>query len=147
MSQIVKFRPFPSTNFNANGLLDEFFNRGLTNLIGSDTLASQPAVNIIENKDGFRLEFAAPGFDKSNFNVTLDGQFVVVEGKREAAAENNDERFTRREFRFESFKRSYKLPDFVNKEAIAAVYENGILTVTLPKKEEVKAVAKTIEVA
>lgn len=146
MNQIVKFRPFPATKMFSNGLLDEFFNRGFSDFVGSDSVVNQPAVNIVETKDNFRVEIAAPGFDKQDFSVRTENDFVIIEAKREVNTENSEERYTRREFRFESFKRSYKLPDVVNQDSISAVYENGVLNVTLPKKEEVKPIVKTIAI-
>jgi HSP20 family protein len=146
MNQIVKFRPVPATKFFTNGLLDEFFNRGLADLVGSDAVANQPAVNVVETKDNFRLEVAAPGFDKQDFSLHIENNYLTIEGKREQKDEQTDERYTRREFRYESFKRSYKLPETVNHDSISAVYDNGILNVTLPKKEEVKPTVKSITI-
>lgn len=146
MSQIVKFRPLPTTKFFGNGLLDEFFNRGLAEFVGADSVLNQPAVNVVETKDAFRLEIAAPGFDKQDFTLQIENGYVTIEAKHEANTEETEERYTRREFRYESFKRSYKLPETVNQEAIVAVYDKGILNVTLPKKEEVKPAVKAIQV-
>ena len=146
MSQIVKFRNYPATKFFGNGLLDEFFNRGLADFVGADSVTSQPAVNVVETKDAFRLEIAAPGYDKQDFSLQVEKDYVTIEAKKEVSAEQSEERFTRREFRYESFKRSYKLPETVNQEAINAVYDKGILNVTLPKKEDVKPAVKAIQV-
>lgn len=146
MNQFAKIRPFAATKIMSNGLLDEFFNRSMSELVGSDYAVNQPAVNIVESKDAFRLEFAAPGFDKQDFSLSTENNYLTVEAKKETRNENSDERYTRREFRYESFKRSYKLPETVNQDAISAVYENGILVVTLQKKEEVKPIVKTIAI-
>ncbi len=145
MNPIVKFRPLPTTKFFGNGLFDEFFNRSLADVVGNDYMVSQPAVNIIDSKDAFRLEIAAPGYDKQDFSLQVEKDHVTIEAKHEAKTETAEERYTQRGFRYESFKRSYKLPETVNQDAISAVYENGILNVTLPKKEEVKTV-KAIQV-
>jgi HSP20 family protein len=147
MNQIMKFRPVPANKFFGNGFMDEFFNTGLSNFVGNDFLVSQPAVNILENKDNFKIQIAAPGFDKQNFVLSVDNNHVSIEAKREAAEEKSEEKFTRREFRYETFKRSYKLPETVNQDEITAVYENGILLVTLPKKETAKPQTKTIEIS
>jgi len=146
MSQIVKFRPLPSTNFFGNGLLDAYFNRGLSGFVGNDAVLNQPAVNIVENKDAFRVEIAAPGFEKQDFSLQVEKDYVTIEAKRETKEETTEERYTQRGFRYESFKRSYKLPETVNQDTISAVYEKGILNVTLPKKEEVKPTVKAIEI-
>lgn len=147
MTNLVKFQPLPSTKPLFNGFLDEFFNRNISNFIGSDAVLNQPAVNIVETGEAFKLEFAAPGYDKQDFSVNVENDFLTVSASRETKNEEQNERYTRREFSVTSFKRSFKLPKTVNQEAIAAVYENGILNVTLCKKEEAKPVVKTIQIA
>ncbi|MBV6440745.1 MAG: hypothetical protein EPGJADBJ_02417 [Saprospiraceae bacterium] len=147
MTNLVKFQPLPSTKPLFNGFLDEFFNRNISNFIGSDAVLNQPAVNIVETDEAFKLEFAAPGYDKQDFSVNVENDFLTVSASRETKNEEQNERYTRREFSVTSFKHSFKLPKTVNQEAIAAVYENGILNVTLGKKEEAKPVVKTIQIA
>lgn len=147
MTSLVKFQPLPSTKPLFNGFLDEFFNRNISNFIGSDAVLNQPAVNIVETDEAFKLEFAAPGYNKQDFSVNVENDFLTVSASRETKQEEQNERYTRREFSVTSFKRSFKLPKTVNQEAIAAVYENGILNVTLGKKEEAKPVVKTIQIA
>ena len=146
MTSIVKFQPLPSTKPLFNGFLDEFFNRSLGNFVGSDAVLTQPAVNVVETDEFFKLEFAAPGFDKQDFALNVENDFLTVEAKHEIKTEETTERYTRREFSVASFKRSFKLPKTVNQDAIAAVYENGILNVTLGKIEEAKPVVKTIQI-
>ncbi len=147
MTNIVKFQPFPATKFFSDGFLDEFFNRNISNLVGSDAVLNQPAVNVVETEDSFKLELAAPGFYKQGFSVNIENDLLTVTAKHETKSEETKERYTRREFAVASFKRSFKLPKTVNQEAIAAVYENGILNVTLGKKEEAKPTVKTVEIA
>jgi len=147
MTNIVKFQPLPSTKPLFNGFLDEFFNRNISNFVGSDAVLNQPAVNVVETDEAFKLELAAPGFDKQDFKVNIENDFLTITASRETNNEEKNERYTRREFSVTSFKRSFKLPKTVNQEAIAAVYENGILNVTLGKKEEAKPLVKTIEIS
>lgn len=149
MTSIVKVHPFPATKSLTNGFFNEFFQRGLTDFIGNDNLLSQPATNVTETNDAFNVALAAPGFDKKDFVLHVENDFLTIEAKHESQTEEKSEqpeRFLRREFRYESFKRSFKLPQTVNIEGIAAVYKNGLLLVTLPKKEEAKPVAKTIQI-
>ncbi len=146
MTSIVKFQPFPSTKPSFNGFLDEFFNRNISNFVGSDSVLNQPAINVVETENSFKLELAAPGFDKQDFSVNIENDFLIVSANRETNKEETNERYTRREFSVASFKRSFKLPKTVNQEAIGAVYENGILNVTIGKKEEAKPVVKTIQI-
>lgn len=146
MTSIVKFQPIPTTKPLFNGFIDEFFNRNIGNFVGSDAVLNQPAVNVVESEDSFKVELAAPGFDKQDFVVNVENDFLTVSASRETKIEEKNERYTRREFSVASFKRSFKLPKTVNQEAIVAVYDNGILNVTLGKKEEAKPVVKTIQI-
>lgn len=146
MNQVVKFRPFPATKVFTNGLLDELFNRNVSNFIGFDGVATQPAVNILENKDSFKVEVVAPGFEKGDFELKVEKNVLTIVAKHEAKTEENVEQYTRREFRYESFQRSFNLPDTIEVEAVSAAYDKGILNVTLPKKEETKPAVKAIEV-
>ncbi|MCC7246895.1 MAG: Hsp20/alpha crystallin family protein [Saprospiraceae bacterium] len=147
MTSVVKFQPFPATKVFANGLLDEFFNRGLNEFIGQDAITSHPAANVTETAEAFKIELAAPGFDKQHFSLNIDKDQLIIAAERGTKNEKETaEKFLRREFRYETFKRAFKLPQIVNQEGIAAVYENGILSVTLPKKEEAKPVVRTIEI-
>lgn len=149
MSNIVKIQPFPTTKIFSNSFFDEFFNRGLGEFVGNDFQYSVPAVNVTETDNSLKLELAAPGFDKKHFSLNVENGHLVVSANREEKTEesgNEKNRFLRREFRYESFKRSFKLPNTVNQDAITAVYENGILNIELPKKEEAKPVTKTIQI-
>jgi HSP20 family protein len=129
-----------------NGLFDEFFNRNIGDFVGADNFASQAAVNVIETENAFKIELAAPGFDKQDFTLNVENDQLTIEAKHETKEEETNERYTRREFRVAAVKRSFKLPKTVNQEAINAVYENGILNVTLGKKEEAKPVVKSIPI-
>lgn len=146
MTNIVKFHSIPSTKPLFNGFLDEFFNRPVGNFVGSDVALTQAAVNVTESENELKLEVAAPGFDKQDFTVSIENDFLTISAKHEAKEEETKERYTRREFSVASFKRSFKLPKTVNQDAISAVYEKGILNVTLAKKEEAKPIVKTIQI-
>ena len=149
MTGIVKVQPFPATKFFSNGFFDELLNRGIGEFVGNDTQLSHPAVNVTENEDSFKVEIAAPGFEKQHFALNVENGHLIVTAKREEKTEEvptDKNRFLRREFRYESFKRSFKLPNTVNQDGIAAVYESGILNIELPKKEEAKPVMKSIQV-
>ena len=106
-----------------------------------------PAVNTVEGKDNFRLEFAVPGFSKDAFNVKLDGKVLTITGEKKNEVNKEDEKFTMREFTHQSFSRSFTLPETVDSSKIAAEYADGILKVVLPKKEEEKQKTMDIKVA
>ena len=137
MSLIRKSQNMPSFN---RFLDDDFFNRdwGLSNFSDAGTL---PAVNIKETKNDFEVEMAAPGMKKEDFKVEVDGNTLTISSERsEQREENNgDEKFSRREFSYQSFQRSFSLPkDVVDDDNIQASYENGVLKLRIPKKEEAK---------
>jgi HSP20 family protein len=109
-----------------------------------------PSVNVRETNDAFHIEVAAPGMKRDDFKVELDNNFLTISAEREQKNEDNNERegYTRREFSYQSFQRSFALPENkVEGEKIAARYVDGILNITVPKKEEAKAKpAKQIKV-
>lgn len=97
-----------------------------------------PAVNITDDKDGFNVSLAVPGMKKEDFNIDVDGNMITISCEKEENNEEKDATFTRKEYNYSSFKRSFTLPEEVNKEKIDARYEDGVLKLILPKKEEVK---------
>lgn len=108
---------------------------------------TMPAVNITENKDNYLVALAVPGMKKDDFKIDVDGNMLTISSEKEENKEDKEKRFTRREYSYYSFSRSFTLPEEVNKEKIEAVYEDGILKLTLPRREEArKATAKKIAV-
>jgi len=101
-----------------------------------------PAVNIKETADDFALEVAAPGKTKEDFQLSLDHDVLTISTEEKKEETQKEDNYTRREFSFSAFKRSFKLPQTVNKQEINATYTNGILHVTLPKREEDKVKPK-----
>ena len=125
-------------------LFDDFFNRdffnwGLSNF--SDTNTTIPSVNIKETKDDFEVEVAAPGLNKKDFKIQLDGNMLTISSEKSTQREENneDEKYSRKEFSYQSFQRTFTLPkDVVDADKIEAKYENGLLHLVIPKKEEAK---------
>ena len=95
-----------------------------------------PAVNIKEDETGFELEFAIPGQKKEDFNVEIDDHVMTVSMETRTEDETKEKNFTRREFSYESFKRSFTLPETVDEDKIEASYKEGILKFRLPIKDE-----------
>jgi HSP20 family protein len=144
---IVKVNPiFQGRTFT--NLMDDVFNRSISDLVGSDFSVTTPSVNITENNDTFTLELAAPGLDKKDFNIFVDKDQLVISASKEVKNEDKEEgKWTRKEFNYTTFKRTFHLTDAVDAENINAEYNKGILTLVLPKREEIKAKApKTIEI-
>jgi len=123
-------------------LFDRFFENDMfdwSNRNYSKTNTTLPAVNIKEDKDGFEVEMSAPGFEKGDFKIELNNSLLRIYSEKKIEKETKDgQQFTRREFSYQSFSRSFTLPETVEGERIAAKYENGILSVNIPKKEEAK---------
>jgi HSP20 family protein len=99
-----------------------------------------PATNIKETPTAFQVELSAPGMSKDDFNIEVHGDVLNIEGKKEEENEEANERYTRKEFRTTSFVRSFRLPQNVVADSIDGKYENGILTLALPKREEAKTI-------
>ena len=127
---------------------DDFFNDRFYKHINTSTGQTQsPAVNVIEDEKGYQIEVAVPGVSKKDFNLGLDGDVLTISTEKKESKEDQQSNFLRREFNFQSFERSFQLPDTVDQESILASHEAGILTVNLPKREEVVQKApKQIEV-
>ena len=134
---LVKFRKSPLENLLTPDFLD--FNE---NNLFNDRLwlkrMNEPALNIKETTDKFEIELAAPGYNKKDFEVTIDDGCLNISAKKEESKEEKDENYSRKEFSYASFERSLQLPDSIADEKIKAKYDNGILKFSLAKKEEAK---------
>ena len=124
-------------------LFDDFFNRdlfGWSNSNFSNTNTTMPAVNIKETAENYEVEVAAPGMSKNDFKVELDGNVLTISSERTSKNEENDnERYARKEFSYQSFQRTFTLQkDVADIDKIQAKYENGLLHLLIPKKEEAK---------
>ncbi len=133
-------------------LFDRFFDGEMfdwSNRNFSNTNTTLPSVNIKENPDAFTVEVAAPGFDKNDFKLELNHNTLTVSSEKKVESETKEnEVFTKREFSYQSFSRSFTLPTIADGERISANYENGILLVSIPKKEEAKPKpARMIEIS
>lgn len=124
-------------------LFDDFFNRDLfhwSNSNFSNTDTTIPAVNIKETTENYEVEVAAPGMTKNDFKVELDGNMLSISSERTNQKEVNEtEKYTRKEFSYQSFQRTFNLQkEVVDIDKIQAKYENGLLHLLIPKKEEAK---------
>ncbi len=105
----------------------------------SNTNTTLPSVNIKDNTDAFTVEVAAPGFEKGDFKIELNRNVLTVSTEKEVQSETREEEiFTKREFSYQSFSRSFTLPQIADGDKIGAAYDKGILTVVIPKREEAK---------
>ncbi len=130
---------------NINNLFDEFFNelpsfgKAVNNLFA-------PAVNILETANAYHLELMAPGRSKEDFKLAVDKGLLTISYEKKEEAKNDDVKTVRKEFNYQSFKRSFNLDEKINADAIEAKYENGLLKLLLPKNTEVNQPAKNITI-
>lgn len=127
---------FPSIfdNIFSNDLMD------WTNSNFSSTETTLPAVNVKENSDAYEIEVAAPGMTKNDFKINLENNVLVISSeKKEEKTEEEKGKYTRKEFSYQSFQRSFTIPERqVEGDKISAKYCDGILCITLPKRDEIK---------
>ena len=101
--------------------------------------ATMPKVNITEDDNGFNLSLAAPGLKKTDFKISIDHDTLTVSAESEKSSEEKKENFTREEYNYSSFSRSFALPENVKKDKISATDDGGILKLTLPKNDSAAA--------
>jgi HSP20 family protein len=133
-----------STLVRSNGLIpsnsffDDFLTKDLFNWSGMSSEGSTvPKVNIMETNDEFRVAMAAPGMKKEDFQVELDNDMLTITSEL-TTKEKEEAKYSRREFSYQSFKRSFYLPNTVEADKIEASYSHGLLSLVIPKKEEAK---------
>ncbi len=97
-----------------------------------------PSVNIRDEKEAFHIDMAAPGLKKENFKIEIEKDILSISSEVEQSDETHADNFTRKEFSFQAFNRSFTLPETADKSKIHAKYEDGILNIVIPKKEEQK---------
>ena len=97
-----------------------------------------PAVNIIEDSQNFKVELAAPGLNKEDFMVQVEKNVLEISAEKKDEKEIQNQKYLRKEFRYSEFKRTFSLPSYVDTEKILATHKNGVLTVEIPKRDEAK---------
>ncbi|QNL23273.1 Hsp20/alpha crystallin family protein [Hyphobacterium sp. CCMP332] len=135
---LVKYNPSKRSYFPGfSNLFDDFFN---DELYSNRMVGTMPSVNVKETEDTFHVELAAPGMSKNDFKVEADNNQLTISSEKESNNEEKDEngKYTMREFNYQSFRRSFTLPESANADKIAATYKDGVLNISIPKKEEAK---------
>lgn len=118
--------------------VDDFFNNPMFPDFETRISATKPSVNINENNNQYIIDVAAPGMEKKDFKIDLNNNILTISSERENRKEEKDKKHLRREFSYTSFSRSFTLPITVKDDGIKANYNNGLLTIIIPKKEEAK---------
>ncbi|WP_442591941.1 Hsp20/alpha crystallin family protein [Pedobacter sp. AW31-3R] len=145
---LVKFNP--NGNVKKNGLMPGFndvFDSIFTDTFFSDRMMSRvPAANISESKDQYYVELAAPGLKKEDFKLSLERNLLSISVEQTAQNDIQERNFNKREFSYTSFVRSFTLPESADENGIEAKYENGVLGINIPKREEAKVQSRQIEI-
>ncbi|MGB3868965.1 MAG: Hsp20/alpha crystallin family protein [Flavobacteriales bacterium] len=142
----LRTRPFVGTYQPFSGMLEHFLGN-MEQIQGRDDMPGNlPRVNITEQSEGYKLELQAPGYAKEELKLNVKEDVLTISAEQEQQDEQESERFTRREFAKRSFTRSFRLPDLVDADGIKAEHLNGVLTVSIPKKAEVKPAVKEISI-
>lgn len=145
---LVKLNNLHSRNIDPwlNGIFDSIFDdsSSLSNFNSKSYSISRPLVNISEDENAFEIEFAVPGFKKEDFKINLEKQLLTI--SLEKKEEKEKKQYNKREFNYESFSRSFTLPENTDGEKISAEYIDGILKVLITKKEEEKEKVRMISV-
>jgi len=142
---LVKFNNSKGANALLPGFNDVFDSIFNDTFFNDRMLARVPAVNISETGDKYHLELAAPGLKKQDFKINLERQVLTISVEQQNERKEEDKRYSKREYAYSSFVRSFTLPEMADQEAIEAAYEDGVLKVGIPKKEEAKMGARQIE--
>lgn len=137
---LINFFPTVSKRTNSFNVFEDFFRDEFP--VFSNRITKSPSVNIAETDKGYNIELAAPGLQKEDFDVKADKLMLTISAKKKDMAD----KYSRREFSYHEFTKTFHLPDSVNVDNIEAKYENGILNVFLAKKEEAKSVTKQIKI-
>ncbi|MCO5275899.1 MAG: Hsp20/alpha crystallin family protein [Flavobacteriales bacterium] len=144
---LMKYRGPVDEAFPVDRLASEIFGSNIAHLLGSDGLSIHtPRVNITERTKDYRLEMEAPGFDKKDLKVDLQEDTLTIRGEHATEERKEEERYTRKEFSRASFERSFMLPNTADAAKVAADYANGVLTLTIPKREESKPKSRQISI-
>lgn len=129
--------------------VDRFFENDLFRMpaqIGRQLMRSMPATNIRESEKEYTIELAAPGMTKDDFEIDVDEGMLTISSQKEEDTTSEEHNFTRREYNYSSFSRSFRLPDGVNGDEIKARYEEGVLKIAVPKREDTTANRKRVNI-
>jgi len=142
---LIKLNPFLPVSAQFENTFDSFLNRSLTDIVGSDFVNEMALANVKDTEDALLIEIAAPGYSKEDFEINVEDNVLRIKAGKQLNEEKQVGKFTRREFKFESFSRNFTLDKNIDAEQISASYEAGILSVNLPKLKILET--KSIEVS
>lgn len=129
--------------------VDRFFENDLFQMpaqLGRQLMRNMPATNIRESEREFTIELAAPGMTKDDFSIDIDEGMLTISSQKEEDTSQEGENFTRREYNYSSFSRSFRMPEGVSPDEIKARYEEGVLKIAVPKREEASVNRKRVNI-
>jgi len=142
----VTYNPFESFNtLKVEDLLEDISGRSLGQFLGTEWVNTTPSINIIEQEQDYRIELAAPGLEKTDFDVAVEDDNLVISVSKQKPEGNSGKHLTR-EYDFSAFKRKFYLSEDIDRDKIDAVYELGVLTIELAKKVEKEEKVRTINI-
>ena len=152
--KLVKVNPRLQRSFfssNLDHFFNDFFNHGFSDRLEERSVSKRPATNVITNEDSFQLEIALPGLNKEDIDLQIEKDILTISAQTKSEKEGEEVvdkvKYSRKEFDFTSFKRTFHLDETIDTSKVGASYENGVLLITLPKKEEVIEKSRAIEIA
>ena len=143
---LIKFNNGNKRNELSAGINDVFESIFNDSFFADRVISRVPAVNICETQDHYQIEMAAPGLNKEDFKIKLDRNMLSVSVEQNNQHEQNEKYYNKREFSYNSFVRSFALPESADDANIEAKYQDGILNISVAKKEEAKQVVRQIEI-
>ncbi|UOE50943.1 Hsp20/alpha crystallin family protein [Mucilaginibacter sp. SMC90] len=143
---LVKFDPAQKNNTLLPGFNDVFDSIFNDTFFNDRMVARVPAVNISESENNYHVELAAPGLKKEDFKISLDRNVLHVSVEQQTENTKEEKNYSKREYAYNSFVRSFTLPESANAESIEATYTDGVLKIDIAKREEAKMVRRQIEV-
>lgn len=143
---LVKFNPAKHTS-SVNPWFSDVFESVFNDSILTDRLVSRvPAVNIAETDGDFQIELAVPGLKKEDFKINVDKNILSISAEKKSESTPEGKKYSKREYSYTSFVRSFTLPETIDHSKIDAAYTDGILKLTVAKKEEAKVQSREIAV-
>jgi len=143
---LVKFNPEKKNSTLLPGFNDIFESVMGDTFFSDRRINSLPAVNILESNEEYHIELAAPGLKKEDFKVSVERDMLTISTGQYSENNTSEKTYNRREFSYSAFTRAFALPESADVDRIQASYIDGLLKLTLPKKEEAKAVSRQIEI-
>lgn len=128
-------------------MMDNFFAKGDSYLRPTDLGLKVPAANVVDGESSYEIELAVPGKQKEDFKIEIENGAISISSQTETTKESDNKSFARKEYSYESFERSFRLPENVKESAIEATYTDGVLKIVLPKASDTQPKVKTVAIS